>query len=580
MSSHVVEPRLAVSGHRVPRALIEQVFAGPVDASAMAALLDGQHSRRLLLLLEFLRESASTPAVQDARRVLIAAEKRAPDIVRDILLYPSVGTWLVRVIRKIRDIVDDDVPIRVDMGYLGSIAVAAAVRSGIDAKATAPVWGGRLNLPTVGQFDVAGDDSPHLVRLWTKDSAVHLDSGDGKWIPLDKTQALPLHVHRSTARGRTMRWTVDDTDPYREFAGMSSPARLTHDEFELWRRTLDQAWAILVDEHADYVPEVSAVAPVIVPAIRVGGFVAASSSTAFGAIRAAMPDTPAAMAETLLHEIQHSKLNALLDLVPLQRSGPDRFCYAPWRRDPRPLSGLLHGIYAFVGVTEYWYRRWRSNQDPANRTAAFHFVLHGRQVREALREPRDSELTDVGARFLDVAAARLDACGEGAAPADLRDLITLLCAENRLTWRIRHLEPSAEHVDELAGRWSAGERCPARAVEPALCPFHRPDTESALPVLLTDRALDPASPAVPAGARAGECELVNQDVGAARPAFAERIRRDPDDDGAWVGLLLALAAHRDESLPAEAVSATYRRVAAAGGAPPDPVTLVEWFGQR
>ena len=27
--------------------------------------------------------------------------------------------------------------------------------------------------------------------------------------------------------------------------------------------------------------------------------------------------------------------------------------YAPWRDDPRPISGLLQGIYAFVCITEF-----------------------------------------------------------------------------------------------------------------------------------------------------------------------------------------------------------------------------------
>jgi HEXXH motif-containing protein len=568
-----------VSGHRVPKDLIEQVFAGPVDAAAMAALRDGQHSRRLLLLLEFLREaaSASAPEVQDARRVLVDAEKRAPDAVRDILLYPSVGTWLVRVIRKIRVIVDDDVPVRVDMGYLGSIAIAAAVRSGIDASATVPVWGGRISLPTIGQYDVGGD-SPRLVRLWTKDSTVYLDAGDERWIRLDEARSVPLRTHDSAAHGHRMRWTVDEIDPYREFGGMAAPARLTPGDFASWGRMLDEAWTILAEEHADYVPEVTAAAPVIVPAARAGGFVGASSAAAFGAVRAAMPDTAAAMAETLLHEIQHSKLNALLDLVPLRQPGVDRFCYAPWRRDPRPLSGLLHGIYAFVGVTEYWYRRYVS-QGATDRVAAFHFVHHGRQVREAMSQPRVAvELTAAGARFLEIAAARLAACDEAAAPGDLRELITLLCAENRVSWRIRHLEPAAGAIADLAARFVAGEPFPGCAAEPEQRPFHRPDPGTALPGLLTGRALDPDGPVDTSRVRPGERELSGRDMAAARTAFAARIRADPDDDGAWAGLLLATGVHEDESVPPEAVPATYRRIAAAG--PPDPVTLVEWFGQR
>lgn len=580
MSSHVRDN--GVPGHRVPWELIEQVFAGPVAAPTMAALRDGQHSRRLLLM-KVLRELAepvldtreAQRAVEDAWRALVATEKHAPAIVREILLFPSVGTWLVRVIRKIRGIIEADVPIWVEMGYLGSVAAAAAIRAGIDDTVTVLVWRGRVTLPTVGQFEVADEDATYVTRLRVKDCAAAFEASEGKWISLDEVPSVPFRRHLSNTGGHAMCWLVDDIDPYRTFTGMASPDRLTATEFEEWCRRLDQAWAIVVEEHADYVPELAAAEPVVVPTRRSGGFVAASSSASVGAIRAVLPDDPAAMAETLLHELQHSKLNALLDLVPLKRPGSSRTCYAPWRRDPRPLSGLLHGIYAFVGVTEYWYRRWRSDAEP---TAAFHFVHHQLQVREAIRAlGAVPELTEVGARLLEVASARLDACDDTAVPEDLRACAAALCAESRLTWCLRHLAPRAEHIASLADRWLAGEPNPVRDVESVLRPFHRPGPEFSLAALLTVRALDPATPVADPKARAGERELVNGDAVAARSAFAARIRTDPEDDGAWVGLLLAMGG---ESSPPETVSATYRRIAVVSGAPPDAVSMVEWFAHR
>lgn len=576
MPSHAVKSSDAVPRHRVPRALLEQVFAGPVDASAMGVLLDGQYSRRLLLLKVLCETAVAEDArrIEDAWPILVAAEKRAPEVVREIMLYPSVGTWLVRVIRKIRGIINDDLPIWVDMGYLGSVAAAAAIRAGIELTATALVWRGRLTLPTVGQFEVAAGDSTHMVRIRTKDSAVFVEREEDNWISLDESPSFPLRTHRSTAGGRTMRWTVDDIDPYRSFDAAPANDRLTAAEFDTWCDKLDRAWAILVEEHADYLTEVSTARPVIVPAPRVNGFVASSSAASFGAIRAAMPDTPAAMAETLLHELQHSKLNALLDLVPLQRPTTDRLCYAPWRRDPRPLSGLLHGIYAFVGVTEYWYRRWRSRQD---RVAAFHFLYHQEQVWAALRALGPTpELTGAGARFMSVATARLTACDGTAAPADVRAAVTALVAENRLAWRLKHLAPPAGHVTRLAELWLAGERPVGEPEfgEPVLQPFHRVNAESALSNLLTAEVLDPDH-VTDVDAYPGEREFVDGDLARARSAFADRIRANADDDGAWAGLLMVTGT--GEPPPPETVSATYRRIAAASETPPDPAALVEWI---
>jgi HEXXH motif-containing protein len=569
---HVVRSSYAVPRHRVPRALIEQVFAGPVDAAAIGVLLDGQYSRRLLLLKVLREWSPDVGRVaEEAWPILVEAEKRAPEVVREILLYPSVGTWLVHVVRKIRGIINDDVPIWVDMGYLGSIAVTAAIRARIEVTATALVWRGRLTLPTIGQFEVAGDDNTYLVRIRVTDSGVFLERTEDEWISLDEIPGFPLRKHRSTAGAHTICWTVDDIDPYRSFAAAPANDCLTAAEFDTWCGKLDRAWAILVEEHADYLPELSAAGPVIVPAPRVNGFVASSSAASFGAIRAAIPETPAAMAETLLHELQHSKLNALLDLVPLQQPGTDRLCYAPWRRDPRPLSGLLHGIYAFVGVTEYWYRRWRSHQD---RLAAFHFLYHQEQVWAALRELGPTpELTETGASFISVATARLTACDGTAGPADVREVVTALIVENRLAWRLKHLVPPAEHVAALADRWFEGGPPSAGPAEPDLRPFHRPEAESALSSLFTARALDPDPEAAP-DVRPGERELVGGDLARARVAFAGRIQADAGDDSAWVGLLMAMGVTPP---PPETVSATYRRIAATSDAPPDPTALVEWL---
>jgi hypothetical protein len=39
--------------------------------------------------------------------------------------------------------------------------------------------------------------------------------------------------------------------------------------------------------------------------------------------------------------------------------------YVPWRDDPRPISGLLQGAYAYLGVTGFWRTRRQPDGDPA-----------------------------------------------------------------------------------------------------------------------------------------------------------------------------------------------------------------------
>jgi hypothetical protein len=414
-----------------------------------------------------------------------------------------------------------------------------------------------------------------MTRLRVSESTAFLESGENTWAPLAEYPSFPLREHHSTAGGQSVRWTIDDIDPYRTFDAPEAPRRLDAEEFGDWGERLDEAWAILVAEHPDHVPEVAATGPVIVPIPPRGSLVASSSAASFGAICLTPPNSPATLAETVVHELQHSKLNAVLDLVTLHESSSNRLCYAPWRHDPRPLSGLLHGVYAFTGVVEYWRRQWLAKPDTQ---AAFMFAHHREQVRAALAWLGPApELTELGARFLEITAERLAACDDVAVPDDVLAAVTVLGAETRLIWRLGHMAPPDEHVADLARRWLAGEPLP-RLAESELRPDHCAHTPSGLQALITMRVVEPERfAATPAHAEPGARELARGDHAAAVVAFADRLRTNVHDDAAWVGLLVAA---RADELPPETVAAAYHRIRAVGGAPPDPVSFVDWFAGR
>ncbi len=54
------------------------------------------------------------------------------------------------------------------------------------------------------------------------------------------------------------------------------------------------------------------------------------------------------LADDLLHETAHHRLHSLEELAPLQRKGADAHYYSPWRRQVRPLHGILHATYTFT----------------------------------------------------------------------------------------------------------------------------------------------------------------------------------------------------------------------------------------
>jgi HEXXH motif-containing protein len=445
-----------------------------------------------------------------------------------------------------------------DVAYLGSVAAAAAIRAGVPAAVEVPVWGGLVSLPTIGQFKVGGGGRVRL-RHTAPDTLI-----DERSAP----PAIPLRRHHSETDGTRVRWTIDDIDPYRAFDAVEQPTRLDHAEYEHWCRLLDEAWEILVRRHPGYAAELGDVDPVIVPVASGRGLVASSSSSSFGAIVVALPESAESLAETLVHELQHSKLNAVLDLVRLEE-GATRLCYAPWRRDPRPLPGLLHGIYAFTSVVEFW--RAQRLADPHDRHATFKFLYHREQVRAAVRSVTAMpELTEFGGRLVYAAQERLAACDTETVPGELTKTVALLLAVHRLSWRLRHLTSPTAHIEDLTRRRQAGGAPPERH-DSLLAPNNRPEQTSILPRLLRAKALD-SDQFAGMTADPGERALACGRHGEAIEAFAARITANPDDDAAWVGLLAATRTG-DSRVPAEIVSQTYRRL---GGAP-DPVTLVDWF---
>jgi HEXXH motif-containing protein len=60
------------------------------------------------------------------------------------------------------------------------------------------------------------------------------------------------------------------------------------------------------------------------------------------------------LAEVLVHEFAHNELSLYQESHKLFHEDPtDGFC-SPWRPDPRPLNGIVHGMYAFWHVAEFF----------------------------------------------------------------------------------------------------------------------------------------------------------------------------------------------------------------------------------
>jgi uncharacterized protein len=391
--------------------------AGGGGPAAIGNLVAAQHSRHLTLLygvLKAARESTQPDAglALAGYELLTRVHGVEPDVVNDVIRYPSVGAWALRTLRG-----DDTIP-GARLGGLASAAAAAAIRADVAAKIEVPVTNGEVILPSLGAADAQGttatvQTSP--AEVCSTGLRVELTPGSPGWRELRPFRVGELDV------------LIDDLDPFRMPGTVGEPARrLTRPQLAELATMLREGWALLDPVTA---ADIAALVRVIVPYQGPdAGYVSMSSLETFGTVALSRQPDRYTCAETLVHEAQHLKLGALLDLVQLTRPDDDRRYYAPWREDPRPASGLLQGVYAFLGVTGFWrlqrhaaadaairhhadaqFARWRDGSALAARTllASGQLTTAGREfVTEMARVLADWQQEPVSAEALAVAGRK------------------------------------------------------------------------------------------------------------------------------------------------------------------------------
>jgi HEXXH motif-containing protein len=257
------------------------------------------------------------------------------------------------------------------------VAAAAALRAGLPDRAAAVVADIRrpTHVPTMGLLVDDGIDSLAANRL------------------------LVVVAGSGTAR---LEVTIDDIDPWRDCHSRPVAARLSVSARAEWSALIDEAWTLLTAHGPHHAGEVASIVTSVVPLRPDPAYsnVSATNGDAFGGFAADFVPDAAGFAATLVHEATHSKVNALHDIDPLyQDDGTARY-FAPWRPDPRPLAGVIHGLAAFTAVADVWgrLRAVSGLEQRATRQVAILRV----QLERALDEIRDvPNLTAAGRRLVD-----------------------------------------------------------------------------------------------------------------------------------------------------------------------------------
>ncbi|WP_430783183.1 aKG-HExxH-type peptide beta-hydroxylase [Actinoplanes sp. G11-F43] len=259
------------------------------------------------------------------------------------------------------------------------------------------------------------------------------------------------HVLTTAGDGLTLSVRLEDTDPVRARLGLTPTPPLSGAEVEHWRDCLERAWAVLVRRHRPAAETMAAVLRVIVPVVPDPSAegISATSAEAFGAVAMSSPAGPDALAAGLLHETQHSVLNATSLLFDLVEPGGPRG-YSPWRDDPRPAFGVLHGAYAYLAVVRF-------RRAEPGRAAAFEFARWRSAVaRAAAGLLAGGELTPAGVRFTTALLAEVEPWLAEPVEPEVQRLADLANADHRVRWRLRNLTVTPEDTARLVTAWRAG----------------------------------------------------------------------------------------------------------------------------
>lgn len=596
--------------HSLPEEYFAELSRGKGSPEVIEYLWTTELSRRLLLLRTIYDDiqrdaelQTRLPASTECWRTLGKAQAVAPQRFTALLMQPQVGSYFAYVLRRWRNGAQSSAPKHTDYGQINTLALCAAALAGLPFSTTVPLRAGRVMLPCLGMayfegcehWDVAeADVTGGRIRLRYRRQTVEVPADPGT----DTQGWWGLRRLNLSAGGSTLTVWLDDLDPMRDLADPIQPGRLPGVEVERWTGLLRDAWTILSQTQPELAEAIAAGVTSFVPLPPADGWDtrSASSGDAFGAVLCSPPPDALTLAVALAHEFMHVKLGGLMHLLPMSRGGEALSLYAPWRDDPRPLGGLIQGIYAFVGIAAFW-RRYRDRVTGTEQELAnFEYAYARAQAKTGLATARAAAgVTPAGLAFIDGLDSEVGSWESDAIPPEVDGLARLVADGHRAGWRIRHCHPDRQAIAGLAAAWAA--RDPARAVGVGQSAVH-PDpamrhwSQARLGlarrrIVSRDRIHEARGESWGEPLTDGDLALFGGEPAKAANEFVEQIYGDGGSVDAWIGLGLSLTANRHASeadhaagaailTRPEVVLAAYLQATAAAQPPPPPVEFAGW----
>tara|TARA_X000001036_G_C20591802_1_gene771113 strand:+ start:114 stop:1127 length:1014 start_codon:yes stop_codon:yes gene_type:complete len=175
---------------------------------------------------------------------------------------------------------------------------------------------------------------------------------------------------------------------------------------------ISQAADAIDSDWINFIKPIKTITYIYVPGFDSIPFFSGSNSRLFGAICLAEQSKPWITAEVITHESAHHWLFLFEDEHPNMSDGwNDKELYSPWREDPRPTMGILHGIYVFTNVCYALYKyHYNKNINDNHKNGLIERIsLIASQVQCAINEIKFSKnMTQEGVAICDRSQNKID----------------------------------------------------------------------------------------------------------------------------------------------------------------------------
>lgn len=323
---------------------------------------------------------ALPPPLSDAGRAAAAAVRRAATQSRKALLgcfaSPTVGTalhtWGLREALP-------ELAARIDEGFAAvtpHLLLELSLRRLLDpsesvtwpaAPSLCTLAGGvRLRPPAgatalrfqPGALTALDGERPLATLALTADSLAPRPGGhqgfsiEPVWFPVGRVTRLALVDHNPIAQ----------LEAHPDKAG--NPIGLGERDLAEWRRVLDEALGLIERHQPALFAEMGLLLHELVPVgYHAERHLSCSYREAIGTVYLTLHDNVMTMAEALVHELQHNKINCAAYAVDFLENAFHPLYKSPVRPDPRPLWGILLAVHAFLPVAQL-YRAMRDAGHP------------------------------------------------------------------------------------------------------------------------------------------------------------------------------------------------------------------------